>query len=96
MELKEQRFGIEIEMTGITREKAAEVTAQYFGTSSRYLGTFYDTYAALDQEGRQWKFMSDGSITPQRRENRQIVPATYEYQTEMVSQIGRASCRERV
>ena len=46
MELKEQRFGIEIEMTGITRQKAAEVTAQYFGTSSRYLGTFYDTYAA--------------------------------------------------
>ena len=89
MELKEQRFGIEIEMTGITREKAAEVTAQYFGTSSRYLGTFYDTYAALDQEGRQWKFMSDGSITPQRRENRQIVPATYEYQTEMVSPICR-------
>ena len=27
MELKEQKFGIEIEMTGITRAKAAEVTA---------------------------------------------------------------------
>ena len=32
MDLREQRFGIEIEMTGITREKAAEVTAEYFGT----------------------------------------------------------------
>ena len=32
MELKEQKFGIEIEMTGITRAKAAEVTAGYFGT----------------------------------------------------------------
>ena len=28
MELKEQKFGIEIEMTGITRAKAAEVTAE--------------------------------------------------------------------
>ena len=73
MELKGQRFGIEIEMTGITREKAAEVTAQYFGTSSQYLGTYYDTYAALDPEGRQWKFMSDSSITPQRKENGRII-----------------------
>lgn len=60
MELKEQKFGIEIEMTGITRAKAAEVTAEYFGTRVKYLGTYYDTYAAIDTEGRQWKFMSDG------------------------------------
>ena len=36
MELKEQKFGIEIEMTGITRAKAAEVTAEYFGTRVKY------------------------------------------------------------
>lgn len=51
MELKEQKFGIEIEMTGITRAKAAEVTAGYFGTRVKYLGTYYDTYAAIDTEG---------------------------------------------
>lgn len=66
MELKEQKFGIEIEMTGITRAKAAEVTAEYFGTRVKYLGTYYDTYAAIDTKGRQWKFMSDGSITAQK------------------------------
>ncbi len=39
LELKEQRFGIEIEMTGITREEAARVTAAYFGTdNSSYVG----------------------------------------------------------
>lgn len=43
MDMKDQRFGIEIEMTGITRERAAEVAAEYFGRSSRYLGSFYDT-----------------------------------------------------
>ena len=30
MDLKEQKFGIEIEMTGITRARAAEVTAEYW------------------------------------------------------------------
>lgn len=31
MELREQRFGIEIEMTGITRAGAAKVAATYLG-----------------------------------------------------------------
>lgn len=89
MELKEQKFGIEIEMTGITRAKAAEVTAEYFGTRVKYLGTYYDTYAAIDTEGRQWKFMSDGSITAQKKSNGRKINAGREYQTEMVSPICR-------
>lgn len=89
MDLKEQRFGIEIEMTGITREAAAETAAEYFGTRSRYIGTYYDAYAALDPEGRQWKFMSDGSIDAQKRVGGKKISADREYQTEMVSPICR-------
>lgn len=89
MELKEQRFGIEIEMTGITREKAAEVVAGYFGTESFYIGTSYETYAALDGQGRQWKFMSDGSIDTERKEGSRRVWADSDYSTEMVSPICR-------
>lgn len=89
MELKEQRFGIEIEMTGITREEAARVTAAYFGTESRYVGTSYDTYAALDRQGRQWKFMSDGSIDTERKAGDRRVGAGSDYSTEMVSPICR-------
>ena len=89
MELKEQRFGIEIEMTGITREEAARVTAAYFGTESSYVGMGYDTYAALDGQGRQWKFMSDGSITAERKAGGQRVRADSAYKTEMVSPICR-------
>ena len=89
MDLKEQRFGIEIEMTGITREAAAETVAEYFGTRSRYIGTYYDAYAALDPEGRQWKFMSDGSIDAQKRVGGKKISADREYQTEMVSPICR-------
>ena len=76
-------------MTGVTRKKAAEVCAAYFGTSANYAGTYYNTYTALDPQGRQWKFMSDASIKPQRKEGRQRVAASDEYQTEMVSPICR-------
>ncbi len=31
MDMREQKFGIEIELTGITREKAAEVIGTYLG-----------------------------------------------------------------
>lgn len=89
MELKEQRFGIEIEMTGITREEAARVAAAYFGTESRYIGMGYDAYAALDGQGRQWKFMSDGSIETERKEGDRRVGAGSDYSTEMVSPICR-------
>lgn len=89
MELKEQRFGIEIEMTGITRQQAAEVTAEYFGTSSGYAGSYYNVYAALDSQGRQWKFVYDSSIAAQRKDGRRKIAASDEYKTEMVSPICR-------
>ena len=48
MEIQGQDFGIEIEMTGLTRSRAAEVIAEYFGTTKEYEGSFYDTYFARD------------------------------------------------
>ncbi len=32
--MKKQNFGVEIELTGITREQAAKVIATYFGTQT--------------------------------------------------------------
>ena len=80
MEMKDQRFGIEIEMTGLTRERAAQVTAEYFGTQA--VGT-----TALDSQRRQWRFVYDGSINTQRREGGQKVAASDSYAVEMVSPI---------
>lgn len=96
MDMKAQRFGIEVEMTGITREDAAKIAAAYFGTSSRYIGEGYDSYAALDSQGRQWKFVSDASITPQRKNGRRTEAASGAYQTEMVSPICRWEDIEKV
>ena len=60
--MRTQRFGIEIELTGITREDAAKVIAEYFGTESYYIGTYYKTYGAKDRKGREWKATFDSSI----------------------------------
>ena len=96
MDIKAQRFGIEVELTGITRKAAADIAAAYFGTTAAYDGSYYDTYAAIDSQGRKWKFMSDASITPQRKDGRQTVSASAEYKTEMVSPICRWEDIEKV
>ncbi len=60
--MKTQTFGVEIEMTGLTRKRASEVAASYFGTVSEYVSSSYDRYGAKDSTGRLWCFASDGSI----------------------------------
>ncbi len=63
--LKNQLFGVEVEMTGITRKKAALIVAEILGTtSSDSDGTCYNTRTITDQSGRKWKVMRDSSINP--------------------------------
>ena len=85
MDLKEQYFGTEIEMTGITREEAANAVGELFGTQPYYIGTYYSTWGVRDLEGKEWKFTYDGSIHTQRRNGNRYVYADSEYSTEMVS-----------
>ena len=64
-EMKKQTIGVEVEMNNITREKAARLTAEFFGTGI-YGNTAgrngYCTWSAWDSEGREWKFQKDVSI----------------------------------
>lgn len=85
--MKEQRFGIEIEMTGLTREAAAQVLSEYLGNPISRDGGYYGEYSVLDNESRRWKVMSDGSITCQKKEGGRIVPADGNYSVELVSPI---------
>ena len=66
--IQDQYFGTEIEMTGITRQRAAEVVAELFGTEAVHEGAYYGIWSARDREGKKWKFMSDGSIDTQRNQ----------------------------
>ena len=63
--LKNQLFGVEVEMTGITRKKAASIIAEIFGTTpSKPDSTCYKTQIIIDHFSRKWKVMRDSSITP--------------------------------
>lgn len=82
--MKDQKFGIEIEFTGITRYDAAQVVAKYFDSSAHYAGSIYQTYEILDGQGRKWKVMRDSSIRPETKDGR---TGTDEHRCEMVSPI---------
>lgn len=84
--MRNQTFGIEIEMTGITRYEAAKVVARYFGTSEYYRGGAYSTYEVKDQTGRVWKLMNDASVRAQKKGGG---TATTDYRVELVSPICR-------
>lgn len=68
--LKKQKFGVEVEMTGITREKAAAIVAEVLGsTPSQPNHTCYETRTIADQAARKWKIMRDSSIQPIRNDD---------------------------
>lgn len=87
MDLRAQNFGIEIEQTGITRYRAAQALAEYFGTRAEHEGGGYDEYSVCDAQGRNWKIVSDGSIDCQKKEGSRRVSADRAYSVEMVSPI---------
>lgn len=63
--LKNQLFGVEVEMTGITRGRAAKIVAEALGTTPSYPdSTCYETRTIIDQTARAWKIMRDSSIAP--------------------------------
>ncbi|NPV89745.1 MAG: amidoligase family protein [Firmicutes bacterium] len=83
MDMKDQCFGIEIELTGLSRQRAGQVLADYFGTRLSHDGGGYDAYSALDSQSRRWKVVKDGSITVESRRG----SADNTYSVELVSPI---------
>jgi hypothetical protein len=81
------RFGIEIEFTGITRAQAAKVAAEYLGGTVAHTYDNYDTIKITALDGRVWKLMSDASIDCRRKAGGQKVSANKEYSVELVSPI---------
>ncbi|MCU7381017.1 amidoligase family protein [Clostridiales Family XIII bacterium ASD5510] len=74
--LRKQKFGVEVEMTGITRETAARVVGELLGnTPSRPSGCYHartilDGVCTLNPDiGRKWKVMYDSSIKPTMNDN---------------------------
>lgn len=81
------KFGIEIECTGITRAKAAEVAADFLNGTTERTYDGYDTYKVTTQDGRIWKLMSDASIRTEKKEYGNKVSVGRDYSVELVSPI---------
>lgn len=81
-EMKQQTIGVEVEMNGITRDKAARLAADHFGTG-RYESTArrngYSTWSAWDADGREWKFQKDVSIAGCDSEKCELVTPILHY-----------------
>ncbi|GHU77013.1 hypothetical protein AGMMS49992_23750 [Clostridia bacterium] len=81
------KFGIECELTGVTRAQAARVLADEVSGTVGYTYDHYDTYLINAMDGRVWKIMNDSSIQPKKKVNGRLEDAGYEYRVEMVSPI---------
>lgn len=68
IDLKDQRFGVELEFTGITRRHAATVLANHFGVDPSTMSheSSYDNHSIRTPDGRKWSIMSDASIPTDR------------------------------
>ncbi len=81
--LKKQRFGVEVEFTGITRKMAADAVAEILGhRASAPAGCPYYTRKIKDRAGREWKVMRDSSIEPKRKVGEEKMD---EYRVEFVT-----------
>ena len=80
--LKKQKFGVEIEFTGITILKASKIVAKVLSSStSSVTRNVYNTRTILDNKMRKWKIMRDGSICAQSKTSN----ATDDYKVEFVT-----------
>ena len=82
-EMKNQTIGVEVEMNSITRQAAAKLAAEYFGTgrwedTARRNG--YCTWSAWDANGREWKFQKDVSIAGPDAEKTELVTPILRYE----------------
>ena len=100
-EMKKQTIGVEVEMNNITREKAAKLAAEYFGTG-RYEYTArrngYETWSAWDEGGREWKFQKDVSIAGADSQKCEMVTPILTYEDmetlqELVRRLRKAGAR---
>ena len=82
--IKTQKFGVEVECTGLTRAAATKAISKVLGGSPEHFGGSYDRYDVYDSQDRRWKIMSDASI---RCTTKNGEPASKLHSVELVTPI---------
>ena len=86
--MKNQTFGIEIETTGLGRERTARALAALFGTTARHVGRHLDDWKVPMPDGREWTVERDVSVTDPSAEV--VSPVCRWEDIEMVQEVVRA------
>lgn len=92
MDLRSQKYGIEIETIGATRETVARAIQAVVGGEARYTGGTYGTWEVEQPDGRIWKAVSDSSLTSVSRDfQAEVVSPILRYEDlEVLQQVVRA------
>ncbi|GAA3403444.1 amidoligase family protein [Paenibacillus hodogayensis] len=86
--LSDLTFGVEVEFSGITCERAAQVLVEVFDTTfARFGGWDNEEFHIPDPQDRIWKVEKDGSVDAVRKEGKTVVLATDNYKCELVSAV---------
>ena len=82
-----KNFGIEIELTGITREVASNLVAAYFKTNAEPIKEY--RYAIQDNKNRTWFITRDRSIRPEINQKNVSAPEedTSNYLVELITPV---------
>ena len=78
--IKNQNFGVEIEMNHISREHAQRIVARVLGSERTGYRSGYDNHYVIDSQGREWKCESDVSISNRGEGTCELVTPILKYQ----------------
>lgn len=85
--LKKEKFVIDIEFTGLTRNKAGKIVADYLGGTIEEAHDHYDSKIIKAPDGRKWKVMYAGPLSCQTKINGEVVSAGRKFSCALVSPV---------
>ena len=79
-----KKYGVEMDMTGITRKAVAEILAEQFDTKVVFCLSD-NGYNVPDQNQRLWRILPSDSIKAEKYNGEKVVGANYMYQVKLLS-----------
>lgn len=79
-----EKYGVEMDMTGITRKAVAEILAEQFDTKVVFCLSD-NGYNVPDQNQRLWRILPSDSIKAEKYNGEKVVGANYMYQVKLLS-----------
>lgn len=77
-----RKYSVQMDFTGITRKRAAEILSEYFNTEYKYQGEI-ENYTVIDRVGREWCISKADDVDAQKIWNNRMIRANFMYQVRM-------------